>query len=110
MGSSSDVTHLDALIIGAGFGGTYQLKGLREEEYKVKLVDFASDYAGVLYWNGIQAHESIVPFLTTDFLILPYGKSGNGSNASLTVGSYETTSALWLISGIFGRIPNSTPV
>ncbi|KAF4338160.1 cyclopentanone 1 2-monooxygenase [Fusarium beomiforme] len=48
---SIPVTKLDALIVGAGFGGTYQLKRLREEGYKVRIVDFASDYAGVWYWN-----------------------------------------------------------
>jgi len=42
---------LDALIVGGGFGGCYQLKHLREEGYNVKLVDMASDYAGVWYWN-----------------------------------------------------------
>lgn len=51
MGSLIDDDVLDALIVGAGFGGTYQLKRLRDEGYKVKLVDFASDYGGVWYWN-----------------------------------------------------------
>ncbi|KAF5571674.1 cyclopentanone 1 2-monooxygenase, partial [Fusarium phyllophilum] len=44
-------TVLDALIVGGGFGGVYQLKRLREEGYNVKLVDMASDYAGVWFWN-----------------------------------------------------------
>lgn len=38
---------VDALIVGAGFGGVYQLKRLREEGFKVKLVDGASDFGGV---------------------------------------------------------------
>lgn len=42
---------LDALIVGAGFGGVYQLRRLRQEGYKVKLVDSATDYGGVWYWN-----------------------------------------------------------
>lgn len=42
---------LDALIVGAGFGGVYQLKQLRDHGYKVKLVDSASDFGGVWYWN-----------------------------------------------------------
>lgn len=46
---SNDI--LDALIVGAGFGGTYQLKHLRDIGYNVKLVDTASDYGGVWYWN-----------------------------------------------------------
>lgn len=48
---STNVTVLDALVVGAGFGGVYQLKRLREEGYNVKLVDMASDYGGVWYWN-----------------------------------------------------------
>lgn len=51
MGSLPGRDTLDALIVGAGFGGVYQLKHLRDEGYSVKLVDFASDYAGVWYWN-----------------------------------------------------------
>ncbi len=42
---------LDALIVGAGFGGVYQLKSLRSNGYTVKLVDRASDFGGVWYWN-----------------------------------------------------------
>ncbi|VUC28893.1 unnamed protein product [Clonostachys rosea] len=38
---------LDALIIGAGFGGVYQLKHVHDTGYKVKFVDPASDYGGV---------------------------------------------------------------
>ncbi|KAH7357523.1 hypothetical protein BKA66DRAFT_244032 [Pyrenochaeta sp. MPI-SDFR-AT-0127] len=41
----------DALIVGAGFGGIYQLKRLREEGYNVKLVDNASTWGGVWFWN-----------------------------------------------------------
>ncbi|PKY09147.1 FAD/NAD(P)-binding domain-containing protein [Aspergillus campestris IBT 28561] len=51
MGSLPTEDVLDALIVGAGFAGVYQLKRLREEGYKVKLVDSASDYGGVWYWN-----------------------------------------------------------
>lgn len=42
---------LDALIVGAGFSGVYQLKCLRDEGWNVKLVDNASDYGGAWYWN-----------------------------------------------------------
>lgn len=45
------VEDLDALVVGAGFGGVYQLRRLRQEGYKTKLVDSASDYGGVWYWN-----------------------------------------------------------
>lgn len=48
---SGPIEELDALVVGAGFGGVYQLRRLRQEGYKTKLVDFASDYGGVWYWN-----------------------------------------------------------
>ncbi|KAI0378013.1 cyclopentanone 1,2-monooxygenase [Hypomontagnella monticulosa] len=53
MGSleQNNIEELDALIIGAGFAGVYQLKKLREEGYKVKLVEAGSNYGGIWYWN-----------------------------------------------------------
>ncbi|KAJ0118573.1 Baeyer-Villiger monooxygenase [Diaporthe amygdali] len=52
MGSESNhVEKLDALVVGAGFGGVYQLKRLRELGYRTKLVDSGGDYGGVWYWN-----------------------------------------------------------
>ena len=35
---------LDALIVGAGFGGVYQLKKLRDHGWNVKLVESGSDF------------------------------------------------------------------
>ncbi|KAF0641018.1 hypothetical protein FPSE5266_06780 [Fusarium pseudograminearum] len=60
---------LDALIVGGGFGGVYQLKRLREEGYNVKLVDMASDYAGVWFWNrypGARVDSSIPHYEFSD--------------------------------------------
>jgi cyclohexanone monooxygenase len=42
---------LDALVVGAGFGGLYQLKRLRELGLTTKLIDSASDVGGTWYWN-----------------------------------------------------------
>ncbi|KAK6429815.1 hypothetical protein LTR95_014038, partial [Oleoguttula sp. CCFEE 5521] len=42
---------LDALIVGAGFGGVYLLKRLRDRGFKVKLLEMGSDFGGVWYWN-----------------------------------------------------------
>lgn len=39
----------DSLIAGAGFGGVYQLKILRDAGYSVKLVEQGSDYGGIWY-------------------------------------------------------------
>jgi cation diffusion facilitator CzcD-associated flavoprotein CzcO len=38
---------LEALIVGAGFGGTYQLKKLRDKGFQVKLVETADSFGGV---------------------------------------------------------------
>ncbi|OAX81965.1 hypothetical protein ACJ72_03694 [Emergomyces africanus] len=45
------MAELDALIVGAGFGGVYQLWKLRNEGYSTKLVESGSDFGGVWYWN-----------------------------------------------------------
>ncbi|KAK0124157.1 hypothetical protein ONS95_009140 [Cadophora gregata] len=43
--------YLDALVVGTGFGGIYQLKMLRDQGLKVKAIDKASDVGGTWYWN-----------------------------------------------------------
>ena len=40
---------LDAVIVGAGFGGIYLLKQLRDRGFNVRLFDCASDFGGVWY-------------------------------------------------------------
>lgn len=52
-----DVQNLDALVVGAGFGGVYQLKKLRDEGYRVKLVEAGGDYGGVWYWNRYPGND-----------------------------------------------------
>jgi cyclohexanone monooxygenase len=42
---------LDALIIGAGFSGVYQLHRLRERGFRVRLFEAAPDLGGIWYWN-----------------------------------------------------------
>lgn len=49
-GFESDL-EVDALIIGAGFGGCYTLYKLRKEGFKVHVFDAASDLGGVWHWN-----------------------------------------------------------
>lgn len=55
MGRARPVTNapivLDALIIGAGVAGLYQLHQLRQQGMKVLAVDAASDVGGTWYWN-----------------------------------------------------------
>ncbi len=45
------VRQLDALIVGAGVSGLYQLHRLRELGFAVKSVDAAPDVGGTWYWN-----------------------------------------------------------
>lgn len=42
---------LDALIVGAGFSGLYQLHRLRQLGFKVKIYEAAPALGGVWYWN-----------------------------------------------------------
>jgi acetone monooxygenase len=44
-------TQLDALVIGAGIAGLYQLHRLREMGLKVRAFDSASGVGGTWYWN-----------------------------------------------------------
>ncbi len=45
------VQKLDALIVGAGVAGLYQLHMLREQGLTVRAVDTASNVGGTWYWN-----------------------------------------------------------
>ena len=42
---------LDALVIGAGFNGLYQLHQLRSHGFSVRVFDAAADLGGIWYWN-----------------------------------------------------------
>jgi len=46
-----EAQYLDALVVGAGFGGIYQLKKLLDQGLKVKGIDMADDVGGTWYWN-----------------------------------------------------------
>ena len=45
------VVKIDALVVGAGFGGIYQLKKLLDLQLSVKVIDAANDVGGTWYWN-----------------------------------------------------------
>ena len=52
MRQSNPATVLDALVIGAGFSGLYQLYCLRERAgLSVKVLEAAGDLGGTWYWN-----------------------------------------------------------
>jgi cation diffusion facilitator CzcD-associated flavoprotein CzcO len=44
-------TRLDALVIGTGVAGLYQLHQLRQQGFAVKAVDTATNVGGTWYWN-----------------------------------------------------------
>ena len=41
----------DAIIVGAGISGMYQLYRLREQGMKVRVFESGSDVGGTWYWN-----------------------------------------------------------
>jgi len=51
----------DALVVGAGFSGIYQLYKFREMGLSVKLIDNASDVGGTWYWNRYPGATSDTP-------------------------------------------------
>jgi len=68
----SNEQELDALVVGAGFGGVWQLKRLRDEGYSVKLVESGTDYGGVWYWNrypGARVDSAIPHYEFSDPLL-----------------------------------------
>lgn len=46
-----DPAKLDALVVGAGVAGLYQLYRLREQGLRVRAIDAASSVGGTWYWN-----------------------------------------------------------
>ncbi|MBK8958098.1 MAG: NAD(P)/FAD-dependent oxidoreductase [Proteobacteria bacterium] len=48
---STSPQELDAIVIGAGFGGMYALHTLREQGLKVRVYDEATGVGGTWYWN-----------------------------------------------------------
>ncbi len=49
--AQAKVTQLDALVIGAGFSGMYQLKKLRDMGLNVRAFEAGSGVGGTWYWN-----------------------------------------------------------
>jgi acetone monooxygenase len=49
--SPAAAQRVDAVVIGAGFSGLYQLYRLREQGLKVRVIEAAGDVGGTWYWN-----------------------------------------------------------
>ncbi|KAG5643364.1 hypothetical protein DXG03_001012 [Asterophora parasitica] len=50
-GHSAQPEQLDVLVVGAGFGGAYQLYKLRKAGFSVKVFEAGSNLGGTWYWN-----------------------------------------------------------
>ncbi|ESK95689.1 cyclopentanone -monooxygenase [Moniliophthora roreri MCA 2997] len=48
---ASQAEQLDVLIVGAGFGGLYNLHHFRKAGYTVRLFEAGEDIGGIWYWN-----------------------------------------------------------
>lgn len=70
MAVSDEVIEMDALVVGAGFAGIYQLHTLRELGYSVRVIDKAGGVGGTWYWNrypgAMSDSESFVYRFTWD--------------------------------------------
>ena len=68
--NGSQATELDALVIGAGFAGLYQLLCLRDRlGLSVKALEAGGGVGGTWYWNRYPARSAIrkVTFTGTPF-------------------------------------------
>lgn len=43
--------HVDAIVVGSGFGGIYMCKKLVDLGLSVKVIEAAPDVGGTWYWN-----------------------------------------------------------
>jgi len=50
-GTATDPIEVDALIVGAGFAGIYQLYRMRELGFSAQVIEAGSDVGGTWYWN-----------------------------------------------------------
>jgi cation diffusion facilitator CzcD-associated flavoprotein CzcO len=56
-------TTLDAVVVGAGFGGMYMVHRLREAGYAVQGVEAGGDVGGTWYWNRYPGARCDIPSL-----------------------------------------------
>ena len=60
IGNSSQIIELDALVVGAGFAGLYQLLCLRDRlGLSVKVLETGGGVGGTWYWNRYPARAAI---------------------------------------------------
>jgi len=66
----------DAVIVGAGFAGLYQLYRLRELGLVARVVEAGADVGGTWYWNRYPGARCDVESLSIFVLVLPRAGTG----------------------------------
>ncbi len=61
MSPAQSAQELDALVVGAGFGGMYALHRLRGQGLHVRVLEAGSDVGGTWYWNRYPGARCDVP-------------------------------------------------
>ena len=51
MSQEKKTSHLDVIVIGAGFAGLYALHRLRGDGYSVRVLEAGGSIGGTWYWN-----------------------------------------------------------
>src|SRR6187551_3579378 len=81
MGATT-ISDFDAIIIGAGLSGMYQLHRLREQGLRVRVFEAGTDVGGTWYWNRYPGARLIRRAIPTAILS-PRSCCRNGSGPSI---------------------------
>ena len=81
-GSSTNATQLDALIIGAGIAGMYQLYRLREQGLTVRGLEAGDNLGGTWYWEPLSRRARRFAIARLPVLVLPWSRTTSGTGAS----------------------------
>ena len=61
--TTANETRVDAVVVGAGFGGLYMVQRLREAGLSVQGIERAADVGGTWYWNRYPGARCDIPSL-----------------------------------------------
>ena len=79
----------DAIIIGAGFSGLYQLYKLRDQlNLNCRVLEKGSGIGGTWYWNRYPGARCDTESHAILFFSKKYFKNGNGANAIQVMQKY----------------------
>ncbi|MCB2078155.1 MAG: NAD(P)/FAD-dependent oxidoreductase [Novosphingobium sp.] len=62
---------LDAIVVGAGFAGLYMLHSLREQGFRVLVIETGSDVGGTWYWNRYPGARCDIPSIEYSYSFSP---------------------------------------